>query len=92
MTVSEPMRAVLSIFATQPGGNDSILAPVSLMPTQAGPVIRRCPKCREPLWLSTRYPVVNGDTTRSGVALQFHEAWLCENPRCNYHELLDDPT
>ena len=63
---------------------------MATLPVRTEPDSRRCPKCRGALWFSTRYPVVNEGITQPGGAVRFEAAWLCENPLCDYHQLLGE--
>jgi hypothetical protein len=61
---------------------------------------KRCPQCgTDALVLTRRYPVLAATTesTRTGTEphdgtdrLRYEAAWVCENPRCHYREIIGD--
>lgn len=57
--------------------------------------IRRYPQCCEPLRLDAHYPALTARVTlvlagdRSDGP-RYEHAWVCDNPRCDYRELIGD--
>jgi len=61
---------------------------------------KRCPQCRRKTVVFTRrHPVLTATTalTRTGTdphdgpdRLQYESAWVCQNPRCDYQEIVGD--
>jgi hypothetical protein len=65
---------------------------------QSGVDGRKCPQCRhKTLVFNARYPVLTATNalTRTGTGphdgsdrLHYESAWVCQNPRCNYREIV----
>jgi len=63
-------------------------------------VTRQCPECRQTsLRFSTHYPVLTPTTAlmRTGTdshngpdRLQYASGWICQNPRCDYRDIIED--
>jgi hypothetical protein len=57
---------------------------------------RLCPRCRDTLVFSSRYPVltVGMALTRPradvGDRIRYERAWVCRNGGCDYRELVGD--
>jgi hypothetical protein len=57
---------------------------------------RLCPRCRDTLVFSSRYPVlaVRIALTRPrsdvGDGIRYQRAWVCRNGGCDYRELVGD--
>jgi hypothetical protein len=56
---------------------------------------RRCPRCREALMFTERYPVLTIGMaltrSRSDVGhIRYERAWVCRNGSCDYRELVGD--
>jgi len=63
-----------------------------------GGAAKRCPRChRNTLVFAKRYPFLTATTTatRTGTdphdgpdRLQYEPAWVCQNPQCDYREII----
>jgi hypothetical protein len=63
---------------------------------------RRCPQCRRnTLTFTDHYAVLTGanELVRTGTdahdgrdRLRYEPAWVCQNPRCDYRELVGGPS
>jgi hypothetical protein len=71
------------------------------MPTTDRVTTKQCPQCRRTLVLTIRYPAVTAMTgsIRTGTEphdgpdrLHYEQAWVCQNVRCDYRELVGEPT
>ena len=57
---------------------------------------RQCPRCRDTLNFSSRYPVLTVGMALSrsradvGDGIRYERAWVCRNGGCDYRELVGD--
>ena len=73
--------------------------PIAPSPHRATPVdgdTKPCPRCRQTLAFSSRYPVLTvgmalvAPSVEPGERIRYTRAWVCRNGACDYRDIEND--
>jgi hypothetical protein len=66
------------------------------VPTPSDGDSKPCPRCRQPLVFSSRYPILVVGLALTAAAVDSHDrlryvrAWVCRNGDCDYREMVEE--